>query len=137
MTGPDNHDEFSGSSMRCRRVAEAIKEVVGQVIVNELSDPRLGFLTVTRVKVTPDLKQAKVFVSILGENADRAKSLGALRHAAGFVKRKVGDRLDLRYTPGIIFEFDDGVDKSIRVSRLLYNNSSVDKDIEPLPPLDD
>jgi ribosome-binding factor A len=133
---PERIDEKSGESLRCRRVAEALKEVIGQVISQELSDPRLGFVTVTRVKVSPDLKQARVFVSVMGGDAERSKSLAALRHAAGFIKRRCGDELELRFTPRLVFEFDAGIDKSIRVSELLYSQGR-EPAPDRLPPLEE
>ena len=128
--------ESDGQSLRCRRVAEALKQVIGQVITQELSDPRTGFVTVTRVKVAADLKQARVMVTVLGEQSDRSKALAALRHAAGYIKRRCGDELQLRYTPYLEFEFDSGVDKSIRVSELLYS-AGQEPPAEKLPPLED
>ena len=128
-------EDGSGDSLRCRRVAEALKEVIGQIVTQELSDPRLGFVTITRVKVTPDLRVARVFFSVIGREADRSMTLAALRHAAGFVKRRCGDELELRFTPRLEFEFDKGVDNSIRVSELLY---SADNESAPprLPPME-
>ena len=133
---PRSPDEAPGPSLRVRRVAEALKEVAGQVITQELSDPRLGFVTVTRVKVSPDLREARVLVSVLGGEADRAKTLAALRHAAGYIKRRCGDELQLRHTPKISFEFDEGIDKSIRVSELLYEGREGGPP-EKLPPMEE
>ncbi|MHC4915348.1 MAG: 30S ribosome-binding factor RbfA [Planctomycetota bacterium] len=133
---PEVDDDRSGTSLRCRRVAESIKEVAGRIITQELSDPRVGFVTVTRVKVSPDLKQARLFFSVLGAENERALALKALRHAAGFIKRRCGDELDLRYTPNLKFEFDEGIDKSIRVSELLYSESD-DEAPAKLPPLEE
>jgi len=129
-------DERSGTSLRCRRVAEALKEVLGRTITQELSDPRLGFVTVTNVDVSPDLKSARVYVSVLGGEGGRGKTLGALRHAAGFMKRRCGDELDLRFTPNLKFELDEGIDKSIRVSELLYGGQQGEAP-EKLPPFDE
>jgi len=136
MAIPQNLDRPEGTSLRCRRVAESIKETVGRVVTQEMSDPRLGFVTVTSVKVSPDLRQARVFVSVLGAEADRSKALAALKHAAGFLKRRCGDELKLRFTPNLRFEFDEGIDKSIRVSELLYSQSE-DASPEKLPPLEE
>ncbi len=129
-------EDYSGSSLRCRRVAEALKEALGRIITQELSDPRLGFVTVTSVKISPHLKQAKVLVSALGGEAGRGKTLGALSHAAGFIKRRCGDELNLRFTPNLKFEFDDGIEKSIRVSELLYAEED-ETSPEKLPPFDE
>ncbi len=134
MAIPRSPDEAGGPSLRVRRVAEALKEVVGRVITQEISDPRLGFVTVTRVEVTRDLRDARVLVSVLGGEADRSKTLAALEHAAGFVKHRCGDELQLRFTPRISFEFDEGIDKSIRVSELLYEGKTGGPP-EKLPPM--
>ncbi len=121
IRNPQSLEESDGTSLRCKRVAEALKSIVGQIITQELSDPRLGFVTVTGVKVSRDLKLATVKVSVLSDDAGRGKTLAALSHAAGFIKRRCGDELDLRFTPNLKFEFDEGIDKSIRVSELLYS----------------
>jgi ribosome-binding factor A len=128
-------EESQGTSLRCRRIAEALKGVVGQIITQELSDPRLGFVTVTGVKVSRDLKQAMVKVSVLGEQSGRRKTLAALSHAAGFIKRRCSDELGLRFTPNMKFEFDEGIDKSIRVSELLYSGEEVPPEGK-LPPFE-
>ena len=128
-------DQPGGQSLRCRRVAEAIKETASTIITQELADPRLGFVTVTGVKVSPDLREAKVFVSIMGEQADRSKTMKALEHAAGFIKRRCGDSLKLRFTPQIKFEFDPSVDKAARLSELLYSDSKDQP--EKLEPMDE
>ncbi len=117
--GIPKHHEEEGDPVRVRRVAEAIKEEASLIVTQKLSDPRLGFVTVTRVKISRDLREAAIYVSILGGTGERSKALHALNDAAGFVKRAVGDRLKLRFTPNIRFEFDPGIDNSIRVSELL------------------
>jgi ribosome-binding factor A len=133
---PESEDGQSGTSLRCRRVAESVKETLGRIVTQEMSDPRLGFVTVTNVKVSPDLRQARVFVSVLGAEGDRSKALAALKHAAGFLKRRCGDELKLRFTPNLRFEFDEGIDKSIRVSELLYSQGDAAAP-EKLPPLEE
>lgn len=134
MAIPRSPDEAGGPSLRVRRVAEAIKGVASRVITQELSDPRMGFVTVTRVELTRDLREARILVSVLGGDADRNKTLAALTHAAGFVKRRCSDELNMRYTPKIKIEFDEGIDKSIRVSELLYEGKQGGPP-EKLPPM--
>jgi ribosome-binding factor A len=104
---------------RNERLAEEIREEVARIVVGEMKDPRLGFITITRVSLTADLRTARVMVSILGNPKERAKSLGILRRASGFVRRELGRRLNVRHTPEVLFQPDEGLDNSERVARLL------------------
>lgn len=104
---------------RNERLAEEIREEVAAVIGRRLKDPRIGFVTVTRVELAHDLRNAKVMVGILGGQAERAKTLEGLRKAAGFVRREIGRRIRMRYVPELIFHFDVGLDATDRVARLL------------------
>jgi ribosome-binding factor A len=106
------------SGRRNERLAEEIREDVAR-IVGQLKDPRIGFVTVTRVDLTPDLRTAHVHVGILGGGPDREKSLTGLRQAAGFVRRELGRRLHVRHTPEIAFHYDEGLDATERVAQLL------------------
>jgi len=106
------------STRRNERLADAIREDVAR-IVGQLKDPRIGFVTVTRVELTPDLRTAHVHVGILGGGPDREKTLTGLRQAAGFVRRELGRRLHVRHTPEIAFHYDEGLDATERVARLL------------------
>jgi ribosome-binding factor A len=99
-------------------LAEEIREDVAK-IVGQMKDPRLGFVTVTRVDLTADLRTARVLISILGDPKERAKGLGILRRAAGFVRRQLGRKLNIRHTPEVVFQYDEGLDNSDRVARLL------------------
>ena len=103
---------------RLLRVNEAIREVVSRVVAGELKDPRLGFVTVTGVKTTPDLRHAQVFVSVLGSAAQRESSLAALRAAHGFIQARLSDELRLKRTPQLEFVYDDTTDKAMRISGL-------------------
>ncbi len=89
------------------------------MIAGELKDPRIGFVTVTRVSLAPDLRSARVFVGVLGSELDRQKSLAGLSQAAGYLRRLLGQRLRLRHTPQIVFEYDTGLDAADRVAKLL------------------
>jgi ribosome-binding factor A len=104
---------------RMRRVDEAMRAVLSDVIATELKDPRIGFVTVTGVKTSPDLRHARVYVSVLGDDAERAASLDGLRSAHGFLQRRLADELTLKHTPSLAFEYDDSVDRGMRISRLL------------------
>ena len=106
------------SGRRTARLSEEIREVVA-AIVAQLKDPRIGFITITRVELTPDLGSAKIYVGVLGDEAQRKKTLEGLRAAAGFVRRELGRRIKIRHTPDVVFEYDKGLDATDRVARLL------------------
>jgi len=93
--------------------------VVSTAILTELRDPRIRDVTVTYVEVSPDMRQAKVHVSVMGDEPKQSLSLRGLKNAAGFLQQKVGKRIDARYTPRLTFVLDKGVKHSIEVSRLL------------------
>ena len=86
---------------RMRRIDEAMRAVLSDAITTELKDPRIGFVTVTAVDTSPDLRQAKVFVSVLGSDADVEESLTGLRSAHGFLQRRVADELSFKHTPAL------------------------------------
>jgi ribosome-binding factor A len=100
-------------------VAEAIREVVSTSILFDLNDPRVHGVTVLNVEVTGDLRNATVYVSIMGTDAERRRTLRGLGHAAGFIQAKVAARLQTRTTPHLRFEEDQGVKRSIEISRLI------------------
>jgi len=104
---------------RAERLAEEIREQVARMIASDLKDPRLGFVTVTRVELAHDLGHARIHVGVLGSEAEREKSLSALRQASGFVRRELGKRLRIRHTPEVDFRYDKGLDATDRVARLL------------------
>ncbi|MFO7638165.1 MAG: 30S ribosome-binding factor RbfA [bacterium] len=104
---------------RQERVADAIKQVVARVVVEELNDPGIGFVSVTRCKVTRDLKIATVYFSVLGDEQQRDRSMAKLKHAAGFIRRHVARALNLRYTPELRFAFDDLREHEYQVGKLL------------------
>ncbi|MDO4550915.1 MAG: 30S ribosome-binding factor RbfA [Planctomycetia bacterium] len=106
-------------SRRVLRAAEAIREVVGMTILRELQDPRVENVTVTYVEVSGDMRQAKVHVSIMGNEAKQNLCLKGLQNAAGFFQRKIADRIQTRYTPRITFVLDKGVKHSIAVAKIL------------------
>ena len=106
-------------SHRSQRMAEAIREVVATAILFEVADPRVHSVTVLRAEVSGDLRQAKVYVSIMGTEAERRRALEGLNHAAGFVQSRVAARLQTRFTPVLTFRLDDSVKKSVEVGRLI------------------
>jgi ribosome-binding factor A len=107
------------ASDRMRRVDEAIRQVLADALAGELADPRVGFVTVTEVKTSPDLRTAHVFVSVLGDVAARETSLAGLRSAHGLLQRRIATELHLRRTPTLEFDYDPTTDRALRVDALL------------------
>jgi ribosome-binding factor A len=110
------------SGRRSERLAEEIREEVARIIGGGLNDPRIGFVTVTRAELTADLRQVKVYVGVLGDAAQREKTLAGLKQAAGFVRRELGRRIRVRHTPELTFQYDSGLDATDRVAKLLEEN---------------
>src|SRR5262245_29446383 len=106
-------------TFRLARVAEAVREVASETILYELRDPRVKMVTVTRAEVSGDLQHAKVYVSIMGTPSQQKLTLRGLQHAAGFVQSRLAARLQTRFTPVLKFVLDDGVKKSIEMTRLI------------------
>ena len=104
---------------RMRRVNEVIRQVLGDVIATDLKDPRIGFVTVTDVDTSPDLRTARVYVSVLGNESDREKALAGLRSAHGFLQGRIAAELRMKRTPTLTFHYDESVDRGVRISRLL------------------
>jgi ribosome-binding factor A len=107
------------TSRRLLKAAEAIREVVSMAILTELRDPRVKNVTVVGVDVAPDMKSAKVSVSIMGDEKQQKLSLSGLQNAAGFLQQKIAERIDTRYTPRLSFVMDKGVKNSLEVLRIL------------------
>lgn len=104
---------------RMRRVDEAMRAVLSDAISKDLKDPRVGFVTVTGVKTSPDLRHARVYVSVLGDDAARQASIDGLRSAQGFLQRHVATELTLKHTPALEFEYDESVDRGMRITQLI------------------
>lgn len=104
---------------RVTRVADAIQQAVAELVLRELKDPRVGMVTITQVKLSPDLRHARVYFSRLGNRAAREESLAGLRSAAGFLRTQVARHLRLRVAPELVFEIDDNPEYAAQISRLL------------------
>jgi ribosome-binding factor A len=104
---------------RMRRVDEAVREVLSDAISTDLKDPRVGFVTVTAVKTSRDLRHARVYVSVLGDESTRAETLAGLRSAHGFLQGQISRQLNLKHTPMLTFEYDETVEQAARVTELL------------------
>jgi len=104
---------------RSNRVAEQMKKELGEIIARKLKDPSVGFVTITDVEVTGDLQQATVYITVLGDNKKRAETLKGLRKAKGFIRTEIGQRIRLRKTPELMFEFDLSSDYGNKIDTLL------------------
>lgn len=107
------------NSRRSQKAAQAVREVVGTSILRDLKDPRIENVTVTHVEVAPDMRTARVYVSVMGDESQQKLCLRGLQHAAGFLQSKVAKRIDTRYTPVLKFVLDHGVKKSIEMNEIL------------------
>ena len=104
---------------RMRRVDEAIRQVLGDAVSADLKDPRVGFVTVTDVRTSADLRHARVYVSVLGDAAQRQASLDGLRSAHGFLQSRLASELRLKRTPTLEFSYDDTTDRAMRLDALI------------------
>ena len=111
---------------RCERVAEEIRKEASNIIHHELKDPRLGFITITQVELTRDLRYAKIFFSVLGKEEERKKSREALESALGFIRRLVAERINLRFAPEIIFREDRSSEYRVRIEEILQEIKKVE-----------
>jgi ribosome-binding factor A len=112
---------------RMRRVDESLREVVAAA-VSELADPRLGFVTVTGVEASADLRSAKVFVSVLGDLTERDDTLDALRSSHGVIQSRIGSEMRMKRTPTLTFHYDYTIEKGVRISRLLDDDDDAEDD---------
>jgi ribosome-binding factor A len=110
---------------RMRRINEVLREVVG-LTVSDLGDPRIGFVTVTAVETSPDLRSAKVFVSVLGDEDEREASLGGLRSSHGVIQSRIAAETRMKRTPTLTFHYDDTIAKGVRISQILDEEAPAD-----------
>ncbi len=111
---------------RMRRINEVLREVVGAAVSGELSDPRIGFVTVTSVETSPDLRTAKVFVSVLGDEEEREETLSGLRSSHGVIQSRIAAETRMKRTPTVTFHYDDTIAQGVRISQLLDENPPAD-----------
>jgi len=112
------------ASYRMRRVNEALKEVIGTALAQQLKDPRIGFVTLTGVETASDLSHAKVFVSVYGKQSEKDATLEGLRAARPYLQRLINDELSLKRTPALEFVYDGTIDQGMRIQALLYSSGS-------------
>ncbi|MFF2888120.1 30S ribosome-binding factor RbfA [Paenibacillus sp. NPDC057967] len=107
------------AKIRVGRVSEQIKKELSQIIQMELKDPRIGFITVTGVETTSDLSQARIYLSVLGNDEQKEATLKALASATGYLRSELGKRMKLRHTPELLFKFDSSIEYGSRIESLL------------------
>lgn len=108
------------SSTRNARIAEEIRKEISDIISNKLKDPRVsGMISITKTSLTKDMRYAKVYISVLGNDEDKNQVLAGLRNASGFIRKEIGQRIKIRYTPEIIFEIDNSIEYGMRISNIL------------------
>jgi ribosome-binding factor A len=118
------------STGRMRRVDEAIRQVIGDAVAGDLKDPRVGFVTVTDVRTSADLRHARVYVSVLGDGGEpstedeREQTLEGLRSAHGYLQARLAGELRLKRTPTLEFSYDDTTDRALRVDELIQESGS-------------
>ena len=120
-------------SQRTERVDELLRQEIGAILAREVSDPRIGFATVTEVETAPDLRHARVWVSVIGQRAERDETVAALAHAMPFVRRQLGTRLRLKRIPELHVRLDDSAERGTRVLHLLQElgEGHIPEDTEP------
>jgi ribosome-binding factor A len=104
---------------RSEKVADLIHKEISEMLVKTIKDPRIGFVTITRVEASEDCRSAKVYFSVTGTREDRERSMQGLRSAKGYVRKELGRRIRLRYTPEIIFKFDPSIEYAIHIGEVI------------------
>ena len=107
--------------LRVRKIQEFIKQEVSRIILQELKDPRLGFVTVTDARITGDLREATVYVSLFGSDEEKKNTLAALSKAQGYIRSEVGKRLGIRYSPQIEFKEDESLEYGMKIESILHD----------------
>ena len=115
------------SNMRKKRMESLLKREVGTMLLTEMADPRIGFVSVTEVRMSPDLKFARIRVSVLGDDRAKKGTMAALGNARGFVKSRLAASIDMRTAPDILFELDESIEKSINVTNLIAKAVAEDR----------
>src|SRR5687767_4806775 len=119
---------MKGSSRRPEQVAETLRQVITEALAREVRDPRVGFVTVTGVLVSGDLSHARVMVSVVGDDGEKARALGGLQSAAGFLRSRAARALTTRSVPELHFELDRGLEHAARINELLNTIRQEDRD---------
>ncbi|MFH0771011.1 MAG: 30S ribosome-binding factor RbfA [Candidatus Omnitrophota bacterium] len=119
--------------VRPERIASQMKEYVSSIVYEEIKDPRIGFITVTRIEVTPDLRNAKIFFSVFGDKEDKQRALEGLNSAAGYIRKSLAEKLGTRFTPELLFRLDESAEYSIHLNEIFdkIKKEKEDKDERP------
>jgi len=120
-------------SQRTERIDELLRQQIGEILAREIADPRIGFVTITSVETTPDLRHARLWVSVIGQAAERDATIAALGRAMPFVRRELGARLRLRRIPEFQVRLDDSAERGTRVLQLLHELEEGHVPEEPTP----
>jgi ribosome-binding factor A len=104
---------------RSERVAEEIRKEAATMLFGEIHDPRIGFVTITKVQVSKDLRHAKVYFSIVGSDEEKEKTIEGLQSSSGYMRREIGKRLKLRYFPELTFKYDDSLEYASRIEKII------------------
>jgi ribosome-binding factor A len=111
------------ATARMRRINQVLREVIGAAISTDLNDPRIGFVTVTSVETSPDLRTAKVYVSVLGSEQEREATLQGLGSSHGVIQSRIAAETRMKRTPTLTFHYDSAIEQGVRISRLLDSES--------------
>ena len=106
---------------RSERVADLVRKEISEMLVRTIKDPRIGFVTITRVTVTEDCRSARIYYSVVGSPDEREQSLEGLNSAKGYIRRELGHRMKLKYTPDIVFQFDPSVEYAVHMGELIHH----------------
>ena len=116
--------------LRIEKLQELIKQEMSKMLLKEIKDPRIGFVTVTDVEMTGDLREAKIYVSVMGSEEQIKSSLEGLNSALGFIRREIGQRVRLRFTPEISFALDTSLDYGDHIQKLLLQVEGENKNVD-------
>jgi len=106
---------------RSERVADLVRKEISEMLVRTIKDPRIGFVTITRVTVTDDCRSAKIYYSVVGSLDEREQCIEGLNSAKGYIRRELGHRMKLKYTPEIVFQFDPSVEYAVHMGELIHH----------------
>src|SRR5918997_4631539 len=120
-------------TQRTERIDELLRQEIGEILSREVADPRIGFATVTEVETAPDLRHARVWISVIGQRGEREETIAALQHAMPFVRRELGTRLRLKRIPELQVRLDDSAERGTRVLQLINELEAGSAPADPAP----
>ena len=106
---------------RSGKVADLVQKEISEMLLRSIKDPRIGFVTVTRVKVSDDCRSARIYFSVVGSEEERSRSMEGLNSAKGFLRKELGRRVSLRHTPDLIFQFDPSIEYAIHMEEMFHH----------------